>query len=484
MKPGRNDLCPCGSGRKYKHCCLANQQAAGASSGELAWRRIRRAHDDLIPKMLRFVTQAYGESAVEEAWDEFMLWDEEGYEDWYDSAHQPVFLPWLLHRWTPDPNDDTTVPDASLHDVPPTRAFLERHARHLDPVTQRYLKACLAAPFTFYEILDVEPGRHFRVRELIFGQEHLVVERSATQTMEAGEILFGALAQSDGVVMLEACAPVVIPPRLKQPLMKARKQIVRDGESWSAELLAEWDIELRMLYLDLAQQILNPAMPELRNTDGDPLSMQRLIFEIDSAEETFDALKHLALDMADEDLLAGAQRDADGTLRRIEFRWLRRGNATHEQWDSTTLGNIEIDGNRLSVDVNSQQRAERFRGIVDEALGQRARYRITEIQSADQDLAESDHDDALSMDEIQNMPEVQEALWNMLSQHYSDWVNQKLPALNDETPLEAVRKADGREMVEALVRQIELDGRRMSPPLDEAITRRLRERLGLLLPAR
>jgi preprotein translocase subunit SecA len=24
-KVGRNDPCPCGSGRKYKHCCGANQ---------------------------------------------------------------------------------------------------------------------------------------------------------------------------------------------------------------------------------------------------------------------------------------------------------------------------------------------------------------------------------------------------------------------------------------------------------------------------
>src|SRR5688572_17464939 len=23
-KPGRNDPCPCGSGKKYKHCCLLN----------------------------------------------------------------------------------------------------------------------------------------------------------------------------------------------------------------------------------------------------------------------------------------------------------------------------------------------------------------------------------------------------------------------------------------------------------------------------
>ena len=26
-KPGRNDPCPCGSGKKYKQCCLANKGA-------------------------------------------------------------------------------------------------------------------------------------------------------------------------------------------------------------------------------------------------------------------------------------------------------------------------------------------------------------------------------------------------------------------------------------------------------------------------
>ena len=36
MKIGRNDPCPCGSGRKYKHCCLPSDEAArGASRGEV-----------------------------------------------------------------------------------------------------------------------------------------------------------------------------------------------------------------------------------------------------------------------------------------------------------------------------------------------------------------------------------------------------------------------------------------------------------------
>ncbi|MCM8595381.1 tetratricopeptide repeat protein [Accumulibacter sp.] len=33
LKPGRNDPCPCGSGRKYKHCCLAGD-AANGQAGE------------------------------------------------------------------------------------------------------------------------------------------------------------------------------------------------------------------------------------------------------------------------------------------------------------------------------------------------------------------------------------------------------------------------------------------------------------------
>jgi tetratricopeptide (TPR) repeat protein len=40
-KPGRNDPCPCGSGNKYKKCCLAKEEAAERE--ELAKVEARRA---------------------------------------------------------------------------------------------------------------------------------------------------------------------------------------------------------------------------------------------------------------------------------------------------------------------------------------------------------------------------------------------------------------------------------------------------------
>ena len=38
LRPGRNEPCHCGSGRKYKHCCLAkdDQQAAAARASAAA----------------------------------------------------------------------------------------------------------------------------------------------------------------------------------------------------------------------------------------------------------------------------------------------------------------------------------------------------------------------------------------------------------------------------------------------------------------
>ena len=44
-KPGRNDPCPCGSGKKYKNCCLAKDEAAERerlAEAQAAARRARR----------------------------------------------------------------------------------------------------------------------------------------------------------------------------------------------------------------------------------------------------------------------------------------------------------------------------------------------------------------------------------------------------------------------------------------------------------
>ena len=43
MKLGHNDQCSCGSGRKYKHCCLGNEGATVVDLADRIWRETREA---------------------------------------------------------------------------------------------------------------------------------------------------------------------------------------------------------------------------------------------------------------------------------------------------------------------------------------------------------------------------------------------------------------------------------------------------------
>src|SRR5579859_1391197 len=51
MKLGRNDRCPCGSGKKYKHCCLNSEAVPAATPADLTWRRLRGLLDGFASEM-------------------------------------------------------------------------------------------------------------------------------------------------------------------------------------------------------------------------------------------------------------------------------------------------------------------------------------------------------------------------------------------------------------------------------------------------
>jgi hypothetical protein len=450
------------------------------SPADDVWRRLRTALDGFPTTMLRFARQAYGPGVVEEAWAEFTLWEDE--EPRFDpsTVHMQVFMPWFFHRWTPDPAD-TRVADASLHGRSPTSALIERRPGRLEPLLRRYLEACLESPFTFHEILRADPGRGFRARDVFTGQELDVLERSASRTMEPGDLFFGQLATVDGVTLMEACAPHALPPENKLELIDFRSHMADGPLPLDHDSLQEWDIEIRELYLDMVDALLNPSPPALQNTDGEPIVFHRLSFAVDSSHQAFLALRHLALDEPEEELLESADLDGEGRVERVSFVWKVAGNPVHRSWDNTVLGQLEIEGNQLVANVNSAGRAERIKELVT-ATCPGARHLGTEIQTLEEAMladARRGTRGESSEDSATYPPEVLARLAEVNARHYEEWIRSPMPALAGRTPLEAVRDRDGREKVEALIQQIERRGRTMNPPMDAAVISKLREDLGL-----
>ena len=217
MKPARNDPCPCGSGKRFKHCCLIARSVPAAAPADLTWRRLRALLDGYATELLRFIAEAYGPLAIHEAWDKFT-----GHEEVEFDPNTPLiqlFMPWFFHCWAPD-HLATEVVDKSLHDVIPTKAYLAVKGRRLDPLLRRYLESVLTAPFTFFEVLACDPGTGMTLRDVMTQEEHEVTERAASQGMQLGDLLFGQLASVDRLTMLEACNGFAIPPMEKAPIIE------------------------------------------------------------------------------------------------------------------------------------------------------------------------------------------------------------------------------------------------------------------------
>ncbi len=131
MKAGRNDPCPCGSGKKYKQCCMKTEQPQPEE--EFLWRRIRRAIEGSPMKMLDFSSSHFGRKALLEAWDDFMPWEDEPFA--MDTPHMPIFMPWFFYGWLPD-LDNTTVKREALDERTLGQAYLDKKRPPPRPFTR------------------------------------------------------------------------------------------------------------------------------------------------------------------------------------------------------------------------------------------------------------------------------------------------------------------------------------------------------------
>lgn len=492
MKPGRNDPCPCGSGKKYKQCCLKTEQAQPDDEfheGDFLWRRIRRAIEGSPEKLLNFSGSHFGQAALLEAWDEFLPpWDD-GHDEPFDpgTPHMPIFMPWFFYDWLPDP-DDTSVKHDALDGRTLGQAYLNKKGKHLDPLYARYCEQCCVAPFSFYDVLSVRPGDGFVLRDIFTGEEVDVIEHAGSNHTQVGEIMFAKLVKIDQVAMMEASAPVMFPPIEKSATLDLRKKIHKRKLPLTAALLKEYTYDMLDIYHDIADRLLNPRLPQLRNTDGDPLVFNKLIYNLDcSPREALDVLKQLNLTEDDESILTGAEFDTTGELHKIEFAWQKPGNKKHKDWNNTILGHLRIEGASLTAEVNSENRAQQFKALMEKLLPGKARYKTTVIESPQAMLARSEKEGDSAQakqrqkeqDELNSLPEVQAQMAEYMRQHYRDWPNQKIPVLKNKTPLQAVKTKDGKEMVEALLTEFEQRGKHSKPPLDPEIIVELRKRLGL-----
>jgi hypothetical protein len=484
MKVGRNQPCPCGSGKKYKKCCLGKEKVAS----DLLYRRLGEAHDRLAHRLMRYGLKEFGENALGVALDEFLAWPDAGISDEDLADHQPLFYPWFIFNWEYEADADHLQLDGP-EDITIAELYASHKANRLNNLEAQIIKATARQPFSFFEIQETRPGKGYRLKDILRGSVSEVIEKKGSENVRRGDILFGRVVQIDSINMLIGCGTVLIPPKLKPELIRFRQWLLEYNDPITSGTLYDFDIEIRELYFNIFNSLMQP--PELQNTDGDPLSFHTIYYEIDSPELAFERLKALSVINSEAELRGAADFDESGQIIRVEIPWSRKGHNKNTALDSTLLGQLAIDDRRLKVEVNSAPRAETIRKKIETRLGKHARYITTKIQSPDAmlekirdregEIAEPEPD----QDELLQIPEVREQIEKTLFAHWENWVDTKIPALGHITPRRAVKDPDGRESVEALLLDAErhMEANEQMRDAGEAAIAEVRRRLGLDKPA-
>lgn len=479
----RNAACPCGSGRKYKRCC--GRDAPARSPGSGAWQQLRAAEARLATKIWDWATEVYGPEIFDAAWYEFRWCEEDEPLESDSPDFRSYFGPWALFDWTPgiegEEDDDDTWPARPL-----SVEFLDSHPDRLDALERRLLETACSRPFSFHQVLRVEPDHGLELRDLLNGETRYVSERNATQSLNRGEILFARTVEIDGTAILLGCAPFAIPPTYASRLLDLRDELAGgDSGGMTIAYMRALEFELRSVYFEIEAQLLDPVLPELRNTDGDPFKLIEQYYALHcSPQHAFEKLNVLAVGHTAADLLADAERDAEGQLLSVEIPWLAKANKQNEHWQNTILGRVVIDRDVLTIEVNSRRRASRIRKRVENRLSGEVSFQREEVASAEELIdaahsAGSDSAGSAAGDElgtIESDPAMREITERMRREHWERWLDLEVPALDGMTPREAACDPHGRERLEALLLEFEWRSARspngLAPDL-EALRREL-----------
>ena len=144
------------------------------------------------------------------------------------------------------------------------------------------------------------------------------------------------------------------------------------------------------------------------------------------------------------------------------------GSKLHKSWDNTVKEHITIKADNIIIEVNSQRRAEQARELVERILQDKAAYQATKLQLIEP-LAQKrslEHKTKAHNQEqdvnLHELPEIRAQMRQQIQAHWDSWFEQKIPALNNKTPLQAAKTKAGRELLELLFLQDELANQRLA----------------------
>jgi hypothetical protein len=426
---GRNQPCPCGSGKKFKRCHLSSVEAPPAASPRAA---LHARDERVVRDILVFGARRFGGEAIARRADD-MLGDR--------GVSRQLVDPLLAYAWP-------------IEGKPLAAHFLHAQRARLDADDRKWIELQLATRLSVWEVLRVEHGRGVDAVDLLSGERRFVHEVMGSEILAPRDTLLARVVTDDVAVFCGIHESPLGPEAADQVITSFREARVAHGD-WAAAVLL-----IGLWHEQLSAAKRKAAAPmKVRNTDGHDVATIEDHFAIarGALEPVFEKLAALEGVIVDE-------RDRKGA--RLTFT--RPGNALHAWWTNTIVGSARLTPTRLIVSTNSIERAEALADRVRGVLGNLAKWK----KRSREELPTMLGGETVSID-----AQVTSSASPSLLDAFRAWLDSPLPRLGGDTPRQAVRDADRRRDVHLLLKDME--HRHARKPVDGLDPIQLRRELGL-----
>ena len=423
---GRNEPCPCGSGKKYKRCCLGKGAPAPG-----AWTAGER--DSALASLMRFARRA--ELDGDRAGAELTFWGKRLERMTPAEAREAMDFEqsrFGFHEWL--------VFDRPLYGGGTiVERFLARAGGGLRSGERRYLERMRLSHLRPYEIQAVRRDEGLDLLDLWTNKRVRVRERLATRQLVQWDVLAARIVIGpEGEPVLDG-SPYLYPVREKELILRVLRRL---GRSLRGKLPRRDETtffkNIGMVFHDLwLELVAQRSPPNLVTAEGNEVVLCRAVFDVHDRAALEAALaSHPELEREDDGSYAWLAENADEA-------GFRRG-----------FGTFVLEKRRVVLETVSRQRAERGRALLEAAAGPAVAYRATSSESVQRALERRPARRTRPEDEVP--PEAAaEIVQTFYERHYRGWLDEPLPALDGRTPREAASLKSGRPKVIALLKDME-----------------------------
>ncbi len=484
-KIGRNSPCPCGSGKKFKKCCGFDLPREAENIFEpMPEDVLTGAGVDVYFEAFRGIlhyaevlksSREFG-SDLRRIWKEFERKFKPGTEQGLSDS---FFMNWfaLDNRFGVD---QRTVAE---------RMMDEKIFKSSMPEIQAVIRALSDSYATCYEAKELRPET-ILFEELVTGRKWTVhrIGDPYENDVERGVIWHSRFVGPDTDAYYFG-QPFIFSPKAKPDFVKIIRGHIDSFKEYTSTRSLTFEIPRDAFKATIgfwAEYLYRSTRTDAEDqddedgerpgriivtTDGEKMRFSTVIFKVLQQDGLRDKLS----------LMQGLEYDEEGSC----WVWLKKGNRRMKSWENTVLGRVFIRGNELISEVNSLERALRLKNKLSIDLGKMVAYdRIESKDSAA--MPPPSEEDIRKFEEAQRKlhadPQVRKALLQKLEEYYlKDWISSKIPALENKTPLQAVKTKEGQLQLEALINHMDgLNGARPDylPTFDMNL---LRQKLGLPL---